>query len=674
MLSGISKWTNTGAKPDSINIKDRLYQAPLIELPSELLPDPAIGECIGITGQFVYDQVLDPRCTGIALANTIDILRIRQYWNRIQGSWDKVDGSPSTKRVSAQMLYMMGKAFDELLDEEQQGSTLRGVLRGFWQNGVCPKDPNEDNDNNWVLTIDRCKKAREITLGSYARLQGSLLDYQTALKEIGVVLVSARIHNGWDEPQDGTIQYEPPNVTNYLAGHAFVLVGYTSSGFLILNSRGSDWGQWTNNGSTWKGVALWRYEDWYANIYDAWVIRLGVPYINESHAASGLFDLQSTLNMRHAQAQGVTRIMIQGHYLHTHDGQFMTNGVFVSDIGTVQETGLFLKNNKQELPIRKLVVFVESGLASMAQVAERAAILTSYIKKTRPSIYPLFVVWHEDVEELLVDMLESKSKRIAEITGGLPGATRSHLVRYAQDWLQPIWRTFEGEAERVMYGGKEGVSGNQQVRGSGWLAMQEIISSATSSTIPMTVHFIVHGAGLVWLSALSRRIRQIESTLHATLSTDTARRNTITSVDLLAPVGSLSSVERIASNLWGNLAQDQANYLDKRIRVFTLPDQKDRETMLGGFQGSFLELARVAFPIEGSIPTLSSPNILVGSRLGATKLSKDVAIPPWLSFIEIERIEGFEDVGDLPEHAGLMSDSRLIRHILDKCLTNSFID
>jgi len=221
-----------------------------------------------------FRGALNSRCTGIALANTIDILRIRQYWDGLQGTWDK----NKKNRVSSQMLYKMGQAFDELVDEEQLGSTLRGVLRGFKQNGVCLREGvNEDNDT-WTLTISRCKEARQIILGGYARLQPRLLDYQTALKEIGVVLVSARTHSGWNQPQEGEISYDQGNIDNWI-GHAFVLVGYTSTGFLVLNSRGSEWGQWIDSsGKLWRGVAVWKYEDWYDNILDAWIIRLGVPY------------------------------------------------------------------------------------------------------------------------------------------------------------------------------------------------------------------------------------------------------------------------------------------------------------------------------------------------------------------------------------------------------------
>ncbi len=52
-------------------------------------------------------------------------------------------------------------------------------------------------------------------------------------------------------------------------GHAFIIVGYNSLGFIVQNSWGPEWG--TN------GFALWLYEDWVSNISDGWVFRLAIP-------------------------------------------------------------------------------------------------------------------------------------------------------------------------------------------------------------------------------------------------------------------------------------------------------------------------------------------------------------------------------------------------------------
>jgi len=362
------------------------------------------------------------------------------------------------------------------------------------------------------------------------------------------------------------------------------------------------------------------------------------------------------LILKHQQVQGVTRIMIQGHYLHTHDGQFVQSGVFISDKETVSETANYLKENKKDQPLRKLIIFVESGLEAVAKVAERAAIITSFVKRSSPSLFPLFVIWNEDVEDLLIDLLEARSKRIEETTGGLPEATKSHLIRYAQNWLQPVWRTFEGEAERAFLNDDSIVQ-----RGQGWWSINEIISNAVTSNTPMNIHFVAHSSGLVWLSQFARRIRDMESSLVGPLSSQESRRDSICSLDLLAPVGTINSIEGIVSSLWGDLPGQKSTNLRKRVRVFTLPTNQDLMTRLGGFQGSFLELARLAFPIDGNNPTRSDPNNLIGSR----SWKPIEPLPAWLEFKEIESIIS---TGDLPEHSELMNDGRLLSFLLDSAL------
>ncbi len=645
-------------RQDSVDLNDRIYQPPLIDLPRKLEPTAAHRECIGNGGRFLYEQDIDARCTGIATANVVDLLRIRQMWDGKEGSWDPKGRVPKPNRVSAVMLYRMGQAFDELLDEEQHGSTLRGVLRGFQQNGVCLKDRIEDTADplNWVLTIERCKQARNITLGAYARLQRALLDFQTALKEVGAVVVSARIHSGWDTPKGGAIDYDPAASTRG-ASHAFVLIGYDDRGFLVLNSRGKSWSSWVDgSGQAWEGVALWHYEDWRTNLLDAWVIRLGVPYANEGQALAGLFGMEPCLTLGRDQAQGVTRIMIQGHYLHTRDGQFVRNGVFVSDKPTVEETTKLLSSGETQSPYRQLVLFVESGLGSMKAMAERAAIVTAHIKATYPSIFPLFIIWREDVQELVIDLLNARSRRIHGITGGLPGATMSHLVRYSQDWLQPVWRTLEGEAERVFQDDASNVE-----RGIGWWAMNRLLEAAMAPANPMTIHFIVHSSGVVWLSAFAQRLHREQASLVPAPGSGEVGRITISSIDLLAPIATMKSVHKLADDLWAESPEGAPLAARKPIRVFTLPIEQEEASRLGGFEGSFLELARRAFPIDGSNPTLRSPNQLAGFRPDLAAAAQEGRVPTWL---QVEEVENYTTSNAMPEHADLMNDNRLIGALL----------
>jgi C1A family cysteine protease len=52
-------------------------------------------------------------------------------------------------------------------------------------------------------------------------------------------------------------------------GHAFALVGFNRTGFVIQNSWGDHWGA--------GGFAVVSYADWLAHAMDVWVAALGVP-------------------------------------------------------------------------------------------------------------------------------------------------------------------------------------------------------------------------------------------------------------------------------------------------------------------------------------------------------------------------------------------------------------
>ena len=69
------------------------------------------------------------------------------------------------------------------------------------------------------------------------------------------LLVSAELHDGWLPERvaaaKGEIVPPKPGERSPVLGaenHAFLIVGYTSKGFLVLNSWGRDWGGWSPGG------------------------------------------------------------------------------------------------------------------------------------------------------------------------------------------------------------------------------------------------------------------------------------------------------------------------------------------------------------------------------------------------------------------------------------------
>ena len=171
----------------------------------------------------ILDQGEEGACTGFGLAAVVNLQRRRKY-------------GPGIASVSPRMFYEMARRFDEWTGEDYDGSSIRGALRGFFNNGVCLEEdwPCHAADAG-VLTLDRARAARSVVLGAYYRVQPSIADMHAAIHEAGAVYASARVHDGWFEPVDGRIAPHPPSPQG---GHAFAIVGYDAEGFWVQNSWG----------------------------------------------------------------------------------------------------------------------------------------------------------------------------------------------------------------------------------------------------------------------------------------------------------------------------------------------------------------------------------------------------------------------------------------------------
>jgi len=289
-------------RSDMPDLRDRVYEPSLLDL--KLALNPPSPSCSPI-----LDQGQEGACTGFALASAINLqnnMREAQL-----GSQSIVASLPS--RVSPRMLYEMAKLHDEWPDEDYEGSSIRGALKGFFHNGACDEAlaPYVSGEKNWYLTKEQAQNARRIGLGAYYRLRPEIIDYHAALNEVGVVYVSASVHRGWQNPRRGIIKQS--NI--HEGGHAFIIVGYNENGFLVQNSWGSSWGGFQGH----NGVAEWSYADWAENVMDAWVLRLAVPtpdcfdltHIPKSSAEATVF--QSNI------ATAPKRSEIVGHFIHIDD-------------------------------------------------------------------------------------------------------------------------------------------------------------------------------------------------------------------------------------------------------------------------------------------------------------------------------------------------------------------
>ncbi len=629
------RWVNV--RPDPIDFRDQVYQPRLMPLVPRLDPPAELAQIP------VRDQGYLSSCTGMALANAVDLLRRRQ--------WVRADArGEAPPPVSARMLYEMGRAFDEHPDDGLPGSSVRGALRGFFHNGVCREIETEDDPlrvgpGKWDFTIERAKDATHVTLGLYARLRHILLDYHCALNEIGVCVVSTKLHDGWqlggtldcdDTQKRWRIQWDGSQKT--LGGHAVVIVGYDETGFLVRNSWGAGWSNW---GDTHAGVAHWAYDDWQRNVMDGWVVHLSVPCSHGARAIGGSFTDPGTA---HTASRGSPpRLFVNGHYLHLKDGRFVTSGTYNCSHRSIEATAELLRTTDK---YDHLLIAIESGLDCLDTMIERARVLVPYLKEAR--IYPVFVWWREGCFEIASELLEDRARRLERRTGGVPELTTLMLETFAREFVQPFWRTFEGEAERAF-------TLADQTRGQGWMALRTLLGAARDHNPPLRVHAVAHSAGAVWLGELCRRLVD-----DATRSVDWPGPETLKglfqTVSLLAPICSPALLfgDPKVTDLWSG---------DKpRLGVYTLRQEDEENDRVGGFRGSFLHLAQRAFPIGGE------GREGVGGRtkiLGQARVASSINRRPDVQWFPV----GGSKVGSgCRTHTALARDLDVFKHVLERVL------
>lgn len=444
------------ATPDAPDIRDRIYQPTLASVPDELKPDRS--------SIMILDQGREGACTGFGLAAVVNLQRRLKY-------------GPEIPPVSPRMLYEMARRFDEWTGEDYEGSSIRGALRGFLNSGVCLEKnwPYDDADGG-LLTLDRVRAARKIVLGAYYRVQPSIADMHAAIHEAGAVYTSARVHDGWFNPENGRIV---PHSSSPGGGHAFAIVGYNSEGFWVQNSWGPHWGD--------DGVALWEYADWARGIMDCWVLRIGVPTPNafEVRARSG-----AGVTVGGAETQTTPRrIEIAGHFAHLDDGQFYDRGRYHSNAQDVEQTFAYLAENLNSYP--QLLLYAHGGLNSPKASAGRIAAMKDTFKMN--GIYPFHFMYDTGLMEEIKDVVLGKSRESEERVGGFSDFSDKIVEKLSGRLGTTIWSEMKGGARRAFH-----------KRGAGTTILQTISTCLSSKNVG--VHLVGHSLGSVFLGHLLERV------------------------------------------------------------------------------------------------------------------------------------------------------------------------
>lgn len=440
--------------PDIPDLRDRIYQPHLRVLASGIYPAIAFP---------VRDQGASNSCVGYALAHIVDVLR-----------YQTVSAGPR-ERVSARMLYEMAQRNDEWADSPHEGSSLRGGLKGFFRNGVCKANGEDESVSSWRLTYERAKEAMETRLGAYFRLQPDISDYHAALNEVGAIYVSAQIHEGWLKPVDGIISRAGPPI----GGHAFVIMGYNSEGFWVLNSWGEKWGN--------QGGAHWSYSDWAESVMDAWVLQLGarapaafgaLPKSSPT-SRSGLFGINEP-----------ARADILGHFINIDDGKLIVTGKYASPkpdemSETVKRLTMKESNGGKGYP--HLVIYAHGGLNSTVNEARRIAAWVRANIFGRNSIYNCHLMWASDF--------------FGEAFGAMSTATSGLAGSGFSDWLfeagpgkyygNRAWRNMKGDAEAAF-------SGRPEYDG-GFEGLLPLLKGIDEAKLRPKIHLVGHSAGSILL-------------------------------------------------------------------------------------------------------------------------------------------------------------------------------
>jgi len=530
---------------DLPDVRDRIYEPALIPLAPKVTLD---WRSPGESGQ-VLNQGQEGACVGFSIAAATNrLLRKRQL---------------RANPVSTRMLYEMARKFDEWPGEDYSGSSIRGGIRGFWHNGVCLESdwPYSASNRHGDLTVDRAKKAREVALGAYYRLRPDVNDYHAALNEAGVLCVSAHVHNGWMSARGGRIAYDPDR----LGGHAFAIVGYDENGFWVQNSWGTGWGE--------GGYAHWSYEDWAANVMDAWVFRLAIPS-PKAFAARGRMAGGDVTSGDSSAVQAPRRSDIAGHFLHVDDGKFHVGGNYHSSANDVRETAQRLAGRVDAYP--HLLLYAHGGLNAPKASASRIKAMKDIFKEN--GIYPFHFMYDTGLGEELKDLIFGRAKGEDGRASGFTDWTDRLIEKSTRKLGTLIWEEMKRDARTAF-----------EKREAGYQTLQIFGEALAGKNIK--VHLVGHSTGAILHGHLLSALDKIETW-----------KLPISSCSLFAPAATVDFFEKHYRPRLGQA--DTASFVGlPHLMNYCLTDTLERDdTVTPLYRKSLLYLVSNAFEREPEKP------------------------------------------------------------------------
>jgi hypothetical protein len=304
----------------------------------------------------------------------------------------------------------------------------------------------------------------------------------TALAEVGILFVTAVVHEGWYTPDEkGWI----PASDQTLGGHAFTIVAYDENGFWVQNSWGPGWG---------KGgyaYALLLYDDWLEHSMDVWVARLGAAIILRTAQATAI-----GLSDAAGGSQIYSYCDLRAHVISVgNNGDLRREGTY----GTTEEDvrNIF----KTDFPTvtkpwskKRLLLYAHGGLVSEKSAIQRVADYRAALLARQ--IYPLAFIWKTDFWSTLTNILEDAVRR--RRPEGPIEAAKDFLLDRLDDALEPLARTLGGKAQWGEIK-ENGTLATRNEQGVGRIVLKYLVQLLASDP-EVEIHLVAHSAGSIFFA------------------------------------------------------------------------------------------------------------------------------------------------------------------------------
>lgn len=565
--------TVRNVRPDAVDFRDLPFRPNVAVAPAPRL-FPKKGMQLAVKNQGDTSA-----CTGFSLSLVVEHLL------RAAGR--------EAPAISPFMLYSMARRYDEFPGSKDEGSSLRGALKGWHKHGACvdrlwqtgidmPPAPKKAEDDWWLDAVRR-------PLGAYYRIDPRAIgDMHAALNEVGILYASAVCHAGWDagfkekQPRARptsfaskifTIPNQPAGPED--GGHAIAIVGYNEDGFLLQNSWDEDWGT--------HGYAILTYADWLANAMDCWVAQLGV--VTSEHLAI------ARANTLRTDARGTRVSLARSDVLRDREiapfvinmgnnGRLSNSGLFRTtedDVRAIVDVHLAEARRRwglQGKPV-DVCVYAHGGLVGERAAAANAAQWIPLLYRNR--IFPVYLMWETDFLSTVVD-------RVSDAIQGVPrmAGAREGFWSAAEKWWNERLERLLAEPGSELWGEmKQNAAAISRAADTGAGILYRHFVRSQAQKEPLRIHLVGHSAGSIVHSHIVDYV--------------CAQGMKIESVSFMAPAVRVDTFDKLVAPRLADRS------VGRYLQLHLTEKAEEDDPTCGPYKRSLLHLVSASF--EGGEPT-----------------------------------------------------------------------